>query len=166
VLTFLLFASMLYVMLMRVYLPMGAKLRGKVTRRVSLSLVERFLWQRVNLYAIGAVLLLMIVTRSVATPAEVLVLLTAQVILALPLRCIVTSEGVALNNVVFRPWSDFAGFSVAPRRVVLIGRAGTRPMSVPLLAGHQKALVTALKRHLPEVRSGKEAWPDHEATVG
>src|SRR6266545_6300931 len=124
----LLFVLMLFVMLMRVYMPKGTKVQGKVTHVFRLSLIERFLLQRVNLYAIGSVLFLMTVTGSISTAVEILVLLAAQILMALPVRFVLTSEGVALNNVVFRPWSDFASFSVASRRISLVGREGTRPL--------------------------------------
>jgi hypothetical protein len=162
----LLFAAMLALMLMRVYLPIGAKARGKVTSRVSLSLMERFLLQRVNLYAIGGVLLLMIVTGSMSTAGELLVLLVAQGILMIPVRCVITSEGVGLNNVVFRPWSEFVGFTVAPRRIVLVGREGTRSMSIPLYPRHQQEIIPALRRHLPEVKAEKQPRAEHSVTAG
>jgi hypothetical protein len=162
---FLLFALMLLVMLMRVYLPHGARATGKVIRVTQLSLVERFLLQRVNLYAIGSVLLLMTVTGAIATGAQILVLLMAQALLLVPVRCKFTSDGVALNNVVFRPWSELAGFSVATRRIVLMGREGTRPLNLPLLADHQKEVLPILRRHLPEVPARKEARGDNRATV-
>ena len=163
--TLLLFALMLLVMLMRVYLPRGTRTTGKVVRVVQLSLVERFHLQRVNLYAIGAVLLLMTVTNTIATGSQILVLLIAQAMLMIPVRCKLTSDGVALNNVVFRPWSEFAGFSVASRRIVLMGRDGTRPMNLPLLADHQKEVIPILRRHLPEVTARKEARGENRATV-
>jgi hypothetical protein len=162
----LLFVVMLFVMLMRVYMPKGTKVPGKVTHVFRLSLIERFLLQRVNLYAIGSVLFLMTVTGSISTAVEILVLLAAQILMALPVRLVLTSEGVALNNVVFRPWSDFASFSVAARRISLVGREGTRPLNVPLLADHQKEVITALRRHLPEIKARKEAGAEHRVTVG
>lgn len=162
---FLLFALMLLVMLMRVYLPRGTRTTGKVVRVVQLSLVERFLMQRVNLYAIGSVLLLMTVTDTIATGGQFLVLFIAQALLLVPVRCKLTSDGVGLNNVVFRPWSEFAGFSVASRRIVLVGREGTRPLNLPLLADHQKEVIPTLRRHLPEIAARKEAPGDNRATV-
>lgn len=162
----LLFVLMLFVMLMRAYMPKGAKRHGKVAHIFKLSLVERFLMQRMNLYAIGFVLFLMTVTSTIPTALEILVLLAAQVILALPMRFILTTEGVALNNVVYRPWSDFVGFSVATRRISLVGREGTRPLNVPLLADHQKEVITALSRHLSEIKAGKEARAENRLTVG
>ena len=162
---FLLFALMLIVMLMRVYLPRGARTTGKVVRVVQLALVERFLLQRVNLYAIGSVLLLMTVTDTITTGGQILVLLIAQALLLIPVRCKLTSDGVALNNVVFRPWSEFEGFSVASRRIVIVGREGTRPLNLPLLADHQKEVIPILRRHLPEMTARKEARGENRATV-
>ncbi len=164
-LTVLLVALMLLVMLMRVFLPIGSRKAGKVITTVRLSLMERFIMQRVNLYAIGSVLLLMTVTDSLSSAGLILVLLIAQLILAIPVRCVLTSEGVGLNNVVFRPWSDFVGFSVTARRITLLGCEGTRPLNIPLLADHQKEVIPILRRYLPETKPRKEAREGTRVTV-
>jgi hypothetical protein len=161
----LLFLLMLLVMLMRVYLPVGARRSGKEIKVVRLSLAERYLLQRVNLYAIGSVLVLMTVTNSISTPVLFFVLLSVQLITLIPVRCHLTSDGVGLNNVVFRPWSDFIGFSVSARRVALIAREGSRPLNLPVLGDHQKEAIAVLCRHLPEIKTGKEAASGKRVTV-
>jgi len=152
---FILFASMLLFMFMRVYTPVGAKAGGRVDKVISLSLAERSLLQRVNVYSIGFVLLLMSVTGVVATGVEIAVIFIASMILLLPIRCLFTSQGVALNNVVFRRWSDFTMFRVESRRVVLVGKEGMRPLNLPILAAHQSELIPILRRHLSEAKDGR-----------
>lgn len=160
-----LFVLMLTVTLMRVYLPIGQKRSGREVRVVHLTLIERFLLQRVNLYAIGLVLLLMAVTSGLPLAGQLLVLLAAQLILLIPVRCVLTTDGVGLNNVVFRPWSDFAGFSVSPRRVVLAGRDGTKQLNLPILGGNQQDVIRILRRYLPEIKAGKEAGEGRRAAA-
>jgi hypothetical protein len=162
---YLLFLLMLMVMLMRVYVPIGQKRSGKQVNVVRLRLIERFLLQRVNLYSIGVVLSLMALTDGMALGGQILVLLSAQLILLIPVRCVLTSDGVGLNNVVFRPWSDFAGFSVGPRRIVLAGREGTQPLNLPLLADNQKEVIRTVRRYLPEIKTGKEAGEGKRAAA-
>jgi Amt family ammonium transporter len=150
-----LFASMLLLMLTRVYTPLGTKAAGKVDKVAHLSLPERTLLQRVNVYSIGAVLLLMSVTGVIASAVEIGVVVIALMILLLPMRCIFTTQGVALNNVVYRPWSDFTMFRVESRRIVLIGKEGTRALNLPVLAAHQRELIPVLRRHLSEAKDGR-----------
>jgi hypothetical protein len=80
-------------------------------------------------------------------------------------RCIVTSDGIALNNVVFRPWTDFVGFTTDKRRVTLIGRQGTRPLNIPLLAARQSEVVPLVRRRLPEVKTEKRAVARRKAAI-
>jgi hypothetical protein len=152
---FILFASMLLFMFMRVYAPIGAKASGKVDKVINLSLPERSLLQRVNVYSIGFVLLLMSITGVMATAVEIAVVLIASMIILLPLRCVLTSQGVGLNNVVFRPWSDFTTFRVESRRIVLVGKEGMRPLNLPIFAAHQSELIPVLRRHLSEAKDGR-----------
>jgi hypothetical protein len=53
-----LLASMLIIMLMSIMLPFGAKITGKKVGAIRLNFRERLLLQRINIYAIGFVLLL------------------------------------------------------------------------------------------------------------
>ncbi len=162
---FVLFGLMLLVMLARVYLPLGVEVRGKVLYRANLSLVERYLLHRVNFYAIGAVLVLMTVTGNISNGFQLFIVIGAQVISLIPVRCVLTSEGVALNNVVFRSWSDFGSYRTSARRVTLIGREGSRSLNIPIVAEHQRDLVKILGRHLPRTYAGKEAPAENPVTV-
>jgi hypothetical protein len=146
---------MLMVMLMRVYLPLGVKVGGKVTQTIGLSLPEKALMQRMNVYAIGGVLLLTAVTGMLPTAIELIVVAVALGILMMPARILMTSEGIALNNVVYRPWNEFASFSCGPRRITLNGRDGARPLHLNLLPDHQKQALPVLRRHLSEAKASQ-----------
>lgn len=143
-----LFGLMLIVMLMRVTLPFGAKAEGKVITQASLSLRERLLYQRVNIYAIGLVLALAAATGAVSGPIEMVVILAAFSILMLPVRYTLTSRGIAINNVVFRPWTDFHDINEQPRKLRLLANEGMRDFDMHLLAGHQKEMLGALRQQI------------------
>jgi hypothetical protein len=154
---FFLFATMLVLMLMRVYVPLGARPEGKPLKTIGLSLRERSLMQRVNMYAIGLVLLLMALTGVLEPVIELAVVVLALLVLLIPVRCYVTTAGIAINNVLFRPWSDFSGYSVERRRLRLIGRDGVRSLNLSLLPGHQQELVPTLRRYLKPLEQARVA---------
>jgi hypothetical protein len=107
-----LFGSMLIVMLIRVAPPIGARIEGKPVGRVTLGFRERVRLHRVNVYAIGAVLLLVSVTGGFPLIGELAVIAGVLAILAIPTRYILTDRGIALNRTVFRLWTDFSGFQL------------------------------------------------------
>ncbi len=148
-----LFGLMLIVMLMRVTLPFGANTEGKVIAQASLSFRERLLYQRINVYAIGLVLALAAVTGAVSGPIEMVVILATFSILMLPVRYTLTSRGIAINNVVFRPWTDFHDIDEQPRKLRLLAHQGMRNFDMYLLAGHQKQVLGALHQQLKSQRS-------------
>jgi hypothetical protein len=161
-----LFGLMLLITLMRVYLPKGIKTRGKPEKVIRLSLVERYQMQRTNLYAIALFLFITTVSGDIPAGGQFIVLLIAQVILLLPVRCTLSAEGVGINKVVFRPWTDFVGYSAASRRMVLVGRPGLRPLNLPFLAEHQKEAIPFLRRRLPEIGARKEGLRSKSVIVG
>ena len=153
--TFLLFAFMLLFMLIRVYVPIGARVEGKVQKAVGLSFQEKALMQRTNIYSIGFVLVLATAGGLIANNFEFLVIVFALAIVAMPVRVVLTSQGVAINRTVYRPWSDFTSYTVEKRRIVLNGKTGTRPMSLSVLGRHQSEVIPHLRRHLSEAKAGK-----------
>src|SRR2546428_1417627 len=131
-----LFMAMFGLMLMRVYLPIGgARYSGRLLKTVSLSFAERLHMQRVNTYSIALVLLLTTVTGTLPSGLAIPIVLIATGILLIPVRCTITTEGVGINNVVFRPWNELSGFATERRRIRLVGSEGTRPFMLPLLPG-------------------------------
>ncbi|HEY7269938.1 MAG TPA: hypothetical protein VH951_08940 [Dehalococcoidia bacterium] len=145
---FLLFTSMLMFMFMRVYLPFGAHATGKVQKVVSLNFMERMLLQRFNVYALGAVLILCLTAGVLPAAWQLPIVVLAFAALSLRVRYFVTSAGIGMNNVFFRPWDEFEGYRVERRRVVLVATKGLRNLAIPVIASHQKELTTAIGRHL------------------
>jgi hypothetical protein len=164
--TVLLFVFMILFTLMRVYVPVGAKVTGKVQKTVYLSFQERSLMQRTNVYSIGGVMLLMVAAGVLPSAAVVLILLILTAVLAMPVRVLLTTDGAAINRVVFRPWTEFTSFTAEPRRLVLNGAPGTRPLNLPVLARHQQEIIPLLRRRLPEVKPQGKAAVRRRAIAG
>ncbi len=166
-LTILLFAGMLLFMLMRVYVPIGARTAGKTQKTVMLSFPERALMQRTNMYSIGGVVLLMTVTGVLPGYAEIFIIAFVLAIMAMPVRAIFTNEGVAINRVVYRPWSEFSTFRVGPKRIVLVGKTGYRQLNLSLFGKHQQEVIPLLRRHLSEAKAeGKARGARRRAIAG
>jgi hypothetical protein len=164
--TVLLFVFMILFTLMRVYVPIGAKVTGKVQKTVFLTFQERSLMQRTNMYSIGGVMLLMTAAGVLPGAGMVLVVLILTAVLAMPVRVMLTSDGAAINRVVFRPWTDFTSFTAEPRRIVLHGTEGTRPLNLPILTTHQKEIIPLLRKHLPEAQATGKAGVRRRAIAG
>lgn len=147
---------MLIIMLMRITLPIGARIAGKMVKEIRLSFQERLILQRINVYAIGIVLLLTAVTGVVSRGWEILVLLAVLVMLLMRVRYLVTSEGIAINNVVYRSWREFNGFEVRRREIRLLPRQGFRPFDLKLLGKHREEAIILIKSYLKESQESKE----------
>lgn len=145
-LMFLLLGSMLIITLMRVAVPLGQPIAGKALLRFDLTYRERMLLHRTNLYAIGVVLLLAAWSNVLPLLAELAVILATFVIIMMPTRYIITSEGVALNNVVFRRWSEFSGVEVRRGRIRLLGLPGNAPFTIGLLVARRPTVLPSIER--------------------
>ena len=156
-LVILLLALMLAITAMRVYLPMGAKLEGKPLGVITLSFRERMLLQRTNLYLIGVVVLLGAVSGFLTGVLEMVALLAEFAVLMIPARYRLTSQGIALNNDVFRSWIDFRGYDEERGSVVLDAVEGQRSFRMHVTGAHRDAAVKALSRIL--ARSPAERKP-------
>ena len=152
-----LFIAMLGLMLMRVHLPFGGtRYSGRILKTIKLSFSERLFMQRVNMYAIGAFLLLTAVTGQLPSIYGFTAIAITQGILLIPIRCALTTEGVAISNVVFRPWDEFTGYSVERRRIRLMGREGVRGMALPVQPRNQQEVLPILRRRLEEAPARSE----------
>jgi hypothetical protein len=159
------FALMLLVTLMKVFLPKGIEVKGKQQFELKLTFIERLVYQRVNLYSLGAVLALMTVTGSIANGFQLLIIVVTEAILTIPVKVTATTQGLAINRVLFREWSEFAGFTTSGRLITLLPKDGSRSFNIPVLAERQDALVDAIGHHLPRMKAGKEVRRKQRITV-
>lgn len=148
---------MFALLLVRVYLPVGgARLVGRHLGEISLSLWERALYHRVGLYCLGAVLLLFALTGLLGGGLLLVAALGALAVLLLPVRYRFSSEGVAVNNVLYRPWGDFCGVERRRRGLRLLPRPGQRALELRLLGRHQEEAMSYLPIGLRAEGSRKE----------
>jgi len=151
---FILLASMLIITMMRVAVPVGQTIKGKAISHVSLNYRERLLLQRTNIYAIVTVLLITSIAGLMPLAVELAVVGGAFVIIMMPVRYTFTTEGVALNNVVFRKWSEFSGYELRGSRIRLLGRDGNASYTISLMSARRPETVQMVERlvsgHAPE----------------
>src|SRR6266581_1287326 len=89
-------------MFLRVGLPFGIQSEGTMVAEVALTFRERLQVHRMNMYALGALLLLSAIGGWFSLPVEIALILVALGIVNLPMRYKFTREGIACNNVLFR----------------------------------------------------------------
>ncbi len=159
-----LFGSMLIVMLVRVAAPLGVRIEGEPIGRVSLGWNERVRLQRTNVYAIGAVLLLASMTSNLPLIGVIAVIVGIMAILAIPTRYVLTSHGVAMNRIVFRPWTDFTGFEVAPNGIHLLPKPGVGAFRLVMSPAKSQEVARTLQRFIVAVpRDGNGATRRNKA---
>lgn len=144
----LLLVSMFIIAVLRVNMPFGAKTEGKPYGQITLSFRERMLLQRTNLYLIGAVILMSTLGGFLGGPLELIAFAAVLGVVMIPARYTLTSEGIALNNVVFRSWTDFSGYREERGSVVLEAIEGQRNFRLHVTGSNRDTAVKALSRLL------------------
>jgi hypothetical protein len=137
---------MFIIALTRVYLPRGTKIEGKPLGVISLSYRERLLLQRTNLYLIGFVMLIGVASGFLNGALELVAVLATFALTTIPARYTITNSGIAFNNVVYRPWSDFTGYREERRSIVLEAVEGQRDFRLHVLGANSAVAVKALAR--------------------
>jgi Amt family ammonium transporter len=135
-------------MLIRIGLPFGINAEGKVIAGVALTFREKLLLHRVNMYALGALLLLSALGKWFSLPVEVALILVTLGLVNLPVRYQFTSTGIACNNVLFRPWKDFAYVRVHGAKVTLVPRDGKSPLHLVVQASRHQEVLPYFQRFL------------------
>jgi len=143
-----LLVAMLIIAVIRVHAPFGQHVEGKPFGRITLSMRERMLLQRTNLYLIGIVILLSAVGGLLAGPLELVAILATLAVLTIPARYTLTSQGIALNNVVFRSWTEFTGYREERGGVVFEGAPGHRNFRLHVIGENRATARQVLSRVL------------------
>ncbi|MHB8647511.1 MAG: hypothetical protein ACYDAR_17145 [Thermomicrobiales bacterium] len=132
----LLCGMMLILTLMRVAVPIGQAVTGNVLGLIPLRFRERMRLQRTNIYLIGVLLLLGTVGGWLRAPINLIVVLATFVIVSIPVRYTITTDGIARNRVVFRRWEEFSAIANQRGRMLLRGVPGATDFPL-LLADDQ-----------------------------
>ncbi|MBW3634151.1 MAG: hypothetical protein KY456_14090 [Chloroflexi bacterium] len=132
----------------RVWVPWGERASGNLVGRETLSVLGRL-----RMHGPAAVLIFVLAVVLLALgkigPLTVLLVTTLlALLLALPVRYMMTSQGIRAAWTPFRRWTEFGG--VARRRggVRLQGVAGARPLTVWLSGGRDDDEFVLLLRQL------------------
>jgi hypothetical protein len=144
-----LLVAMLIIAVIRVHAPFGQQAEGKPLGRITLSLRERALLQRTNMYLIGAVILISVIGGFLGGPLELVAIIATAAVLTIPVRYTLTTQGVAMNNVVFRSWTEFTGYREERTGIVLLGGPGRRNFRMHVLGSNRVTARKAIARLLP-----------------
>jgi len=148
-LTLLPMLAVLLVALARVQTVRGAWVTGHVEREVALSLVERLRYHRLSVLALGAVIMINAVGGAPHPLASLLAVVGLYAIVALPIRIRMTREGVAVNRLFLRPWSEFESVEVWATGVRLVAGQGLRPLTLHVGGANQQAVLATAGRRAP-----------------
>ena len=160
-LVILLFGTMLMSMLTRVFLPLGQKTEGMVISTVNLPYRYRLLYHRTSIYLLGTAVVLGGIGGWLNTMFEVIIIMATFAIVSIKICYTFTSQGVALNNVVFRSWSEFSDYTQEPRYLRLVAKLEMRDFKL-LLPGQEQAAIDTM---LAKLVRGKEALAPSSAAV-
>lgn len=127
--------------------------KATINMSIPLGFRERIRLQRINIYAIGFLLLLGAYGHWLSTLQLVLMILLITAILCLPVRYTLTDEGITLGRTALRRWNEFRDVEVKRGRLHLIGADQWRDMDV-LLPVNDDALLA-----LPSIQRGLKGAP-------
>jgi hypothetical protein len=122
VLVTLLIGVMLITMLTRVFLPIGQTTEGTTISKIKLPFQYRLLYHRTSVYMIGTVMVLGGVGQWMSFALQVVMVMGAFAIISIPVKYHFTTEGVALNNVVFRRWDEFETYELTGNKMKLVAK--------------------------------------------
>lgn len=144
----LLIGSFFMLMYLSVRVPFGVALDGSPVKRVSLTLQERLLFRRRNLYSLGVILLLSALGHWFPTPIELGLMILGVCISILPTDYCFTTAGVACNNTTFRRWDEFTSVHRKGARLIFTPRAGFAPLKLVLFSSRQQEVLPTLEHFL------------------
>ncbi len=102
-----------------------------------------------NMYALGALLILSAIGKWFSFPVELALILVALAVVNLPISYRFSSEGIACNNVLFRRWKEFEYVGVHGAHLTLMPRQGYAPLRLVVQASRQKEVLPHFQRFLP-----------------
>ena len=135
-----------------------ARVEGTPTGDVALSFGERLRYHRSTVYSVGGLMLLGAVTGYISAGFELVVAAATLALLQLPIRYRFTTQGVALGRLLFRPYSEFAGYRATKTGVALAGKSGNGSFWVRATGVRKEAAVKLVARRLPESSKAAAAY--------
>jgi Amt family ammonium transporter len=136
----------------------AAEVTGTPTGEVSLSFVERMRYHRGAVYSIGGLMLLGAVFGYTTAGIEMLIAGAMLAIVQVPVRYRFTTQGVALGRVLFRPWSEFAGYRGTEKGLAIVGKGTNGSFWVRATGERQQAALAQTAKRLPALSAAKAAY--------
>lgn len=136
----------------------AARVEGKDEAEVSLSFFERLRYHRVAIYSIAGLVLLGAIFGYVSVAMELVVAGLTVGLLQVPIRYRFTSQGIALGRLMFRPWSEFAGYRPTAKGVALVGKEGNGSFWIRANAVRRAEASRRTARHLPLLSARSAAY--------
>jgi len=132
----------------RVWAPWGERASGNLVGRETLSVLGRLRMHGPAVVLVFVTSLVLLIMGKIGPLTVLLVMALLALLLALPVRYTMTSQGIRAAWTPFRRWTEFGG--VARRRggVRLQGVAGARPLMVWLSGGRDDDEFVLLLRQL------------------
>jgi len=123
---------------------------GELVARVPLPLRARVRAQRLNVYSVGAVMLLGAIGGWLTTWAELALVVAVTIALFIPIRYTLTDEEIALGRTAPHRWSAFSDVEVLRGRAVLRGADGEAdlPVWLPGAVADDDRIVTMLRQRV------------------
>jgi hypothetical protein len=156
----LLVSTVLWFMVLKVWMPFAPKVEGQVLHQSRLRLRQKLLLHRTHLYLLSLLLLLGVLpgprgTTLLPPVAYPLALGVVLIVLGLPVRYVFTDRGLVLSagvfgaHALFRAWKEFRRYHIRDEAIVLEGRP-RRYTSYLIVADQdqQREIRRLLKRHL------------------
>ncbi|HXA43234.1 MAG TPA: hypothetical protein VNV65_10045 [Candidatus Solibacter sp.] len=140
--------GMLGIIAMRTIGPVKAVPKGKELMVVQARFIDRLLLHRFQLISLLAILALGsggVGTRWIAHPTFLVAVGATVVLLLVPFRYLITTEGVNTHTSLVKDWSEFRTYQVEGRRVVLRGDGWTRRASLYMSDNNRKDLERVLR---------------------
>jgi Amt family ammonium transporter len=138
----------------RVITARPSAVEGEIAADIQLDLRERLRYHRGALYSVGGLLLLGALTGLLSWPLEIVVIVGTIAVVQLPIRYRVTSQGIALNRLFFRRWSEFSGYRLNQRGIILAGKAGDGGLRLRVDRRHEEQIKAIIARRLPRMKEG------------
>ena len=133
----------------------AAHVEGTPVGEVSLTFFERLRYHRGAIYSIGGLVLLGSLTGMLSWPLELAIIAATAALISRPVRYKFTTQGMALGRVLFRPWSEFAGYRASKKGVVLIGKTGNGGFLFRTAGKRGDEITKLVARRLPSVSEKK-----------
>jgi Amt family ammonium transporter len=148
----------LVIALGRVTALRAAEVTGPPTGEVALSFIERMRYHRTAVYSIGGLMLLGAVFGYISAGIEMVIGGAMLAIVQLPIRYRFTTQGVALGRMLFRPWSEFAGYKSTPKGLAIVGKGGNGSFWVRATGERLHAAQVQTAKRLPALSAAKAAY--------